>query len=102
MEGAAMAELKLHGRPWELTWRGRDEEGEGEGREGLWGVGAPCGEAVGGELSPWLLSSVRSLAARVRKKTAGRKEKRRERKEKKKGRKKKKRKKWENFLKNKR
>jgi hypothetical protein len=44
MEGAAIAELKLHGRPWELTWRGRDEEGEGEGREGLWGgtMGGGC------------------------------------------------------------
>jgi hypothetical protein len=31
MEGAAMAKLKLHVRPWELARRGRDEEGEGEG-----------------------------------------------------------------------
>jgi hypothetical protein len=83
MDGTAMADLMLPGRPWVLARRGRDGEGEGEGERGAW-LGA-MGEAVGGELSPWLLCSVCSLTARVRKKTAGRKEKRRERKEKKKG-----------------
>jgi hypothetical protein len=63
------------------------EGGTGRGKErgrGGHGWGA-MEEVVGGELSPWLLCSVCSLTARVRKKTARRKEKRRERKEKKKG-----------------
>jgi hypothetical protein len=35
MVGVAMAELKLHSWPWELTRRGRDEVGEGEGERGV-------------------------------------------------------------------
>jgi hypothetical protein len=88
--GAAMVELKLHGRPWELR---PEREGRGKGRErgGCLGVPLHGWGAMGGSATRALVAapcSVRSLAARVRNKTAGRKEKRRERKEKKKGRKK--------------
>jgi hypothetical protein len=43
MLGTAMAELKLHGRPWELARRRREGEGEGEG-EGKGAVEGAVGE----------------------------------------------------------
>jgi hypothetical protein len=44
MDGTAMADLKLPGRPWVLARRGRDREGEGEGERGarLGGHGGGC------------------------------------------------------------
>jgi hypothetical protein len=82
MRGQPWLELELHGRPWECSLE-RGETGKEKGRGGAQ-LGPRLGLAMGatgGEFGPWLLCSVRSLAARVRKKTAGRKEKRRERKE---------------------
>jgi hypothetical protein len=74
--------LELHGRPWECSLE-RGETGKEKGRGGAQ-LGPLLGPAMGaivGEFGPWLLCSVCSLVARMRKKTARRKEKRRERKE---------------------
>jgi hypothetical protein len=92
MEGTAMAELKLHGQPWELTQRGREWEGEGEKGRGSGGAMGAVGE---GSVRPALFGP--GLRAVREKKTARRKEKRRERKEKKKGRKKEKEEKGKNL-----
>jgi hypothetical protein len=75
MKGTAMAELKLHGQPWELTRRGR-EGGRGRGRGGDATRGAPWGAAGGGprSMAAWFGPAAALCVVCMRKKAWGRKE----------------------------
>jgi hypothetical protein len=54
-----MAELKLHGRPWEITERGREGE-ENEAHADCRGEGMPWGGALA-LASDWLLRAIASV-----------------------------------------